>query len=74
MVGEVVGSGGGEHERAVVALVNGGGVGVGVVGGGEVDAGAAFKRSEERRRHVGAQPGRHAVDLLAGARTLVLHG
>lgn len=72
MVGEVDGSGGGEHERAVVALVNGSGVGV--VGGGEVDAGAAFKRREERRRHVGAQPGRHAVDLLAGARALVLHG
>ena len=69
MVGEVDGSGIGEHERAIVALV-----GVGVVGGGEVDARAALERGEERRRDVGPDQTRDAVELLAGALVRILHG
>lgn len=73
VVAEVDGAGGEEHEGAVVGLL---GVGFLVVGGGEVDAGAALKGGEEGGCHVGPKPTGDAVDLLvrqARALALALH-
>lgn len=67
----------GEHERAVLGLFFALG---GVIGGGEVDAGAALEGGEEGRGDAGAHPAGDSVELLAGyeaaggRRRVVLHG
>lgn len=59
----VVKDGLGEHERAVLGLVL---FVVGVVVGGEVDAGAALQGGEEGGGDGGANPVRQTVKLLEG--------
>ena len=69
VVTEIDGSGSGEHEGAVLALI--GVEAVVVVCGGDFDARTPLQRGEEGRCHAGTHQGRHSVQLLARALVLI---
>lgn len=71
MIADVDGRRRRKHERSVVGLI---GVGIVVVGGGDVDARTPLQRREERRCHMGPDPAHRPAKLLVRqARALVVH-